>query len=609
MNRRIQVVLSLVGIVISTWNFPVSSLVRADERLFPPETQLYVVVRDLEQLLNKFEATEVGEMFYSEPMQAFRQDISRQLDERGTTKYRLGLSWDEIVELSQGELAFAYVHREPDSPVLAMVIDVKGKSERTQEVLANAAALLSEQGYTKRTVDHEGREITVFDPPDREPNQDQLERLTTKAFLRVDDSLIACESERLAAFIAGRIGAVDVDDSLAGTPAFKAVQTRCAEGDPEIEADVRWFVNPFGLIQASREDSPRLADKDQPQKDYLSIYREEGFDAIRAVAGRVQLRHEPFDLVHRMFIYAPKPYEKAMRMVELPNVDDLVPNPWRVEGGATVMLVNADLLQAFDHFGSLADKIIGDGEDGFWADLLDSWENDKYGPQINLRSELFEKLSGRMFGVTQYMRPITVDSERMLYLIQAEDAEQVTSALNKLMDGDPAVSTEQVADTAVYRVFKDEAQEGDPMMVVSSANGLLMAATHADIIEQLLRREQSSPLPESGRFQALDQRLQALASAKESSLYIVTQLEDQVEPYYQLFRTNQLAELRSLTMASSMIKELLTATNLEGPTQRFDGSALPEFDTIKEALGMFGSIGVSESDGWFLTGGLLGNQE
>lgn len=147
------------------------------------------------------------------------------------------------------------------------------------------------------------------------------------------------------------------------------------------------------------------------------------------------------------------------------------------------------------------------------------------------------------------------------------------------------------------------------MMVVSSANGLLMAATHADIIQQLLRREQSSPLPESGRFQALDQRLQALASAKESSLYIVTQLEDQVEPYYQLFRTNQLAELRSLTMASSMIKELLTATNLEGPTQRFDGSALPEFDTIKEALGMFGSIGVSESDGWFLTGGLLGNQE
>ena len=202
---------------------------------------------------------------------------------------------------------------------------------------------------------------------------------------------------------------------------------------------IRWFIHPLGYAEAARAATPE--GQRRKGKSILEVMRNQGVAAIQGVGGFVDFAAEDYEMVHRTAVYAPpgKPYEKAMKMLVLPNEDDFAPQPWVPRDIATYTTLYFDILNAFDNFGSLFDELFGQGEKGVWEDVLESLEKDPNGPQIDLREDLIEHLGQRVCVLTDYQLPITTTSERLLFAIEAKDPKAVAAAIEKLMKNDPTV--------------------------------------------------------------------------------------------------------------------------------------------------------------------------
>ena len=105
-----------------------------------------------------------------------------------------------------------------------------------------------------------------------------------------------------------------------------------------------------------------------------------------------------------------------MRMLQLPNAA-VQPQSWVPRMRASYATFQLQIDSAFDNVGPLFDAM-QDHEDA-WKNTLEGWETDPYGPQVDVRKEFIANMGRRITLVTDYDMPITDDSERSLFAIEA----------------------------------------------------------------------------------------------------------------------------------------------------------------------------------------------
>ncbi|MFB3098560.1 MAG: hypothetical protein ACE1ZX_00810, partial [Acidimicrobiia bacterium] len=103
---------------------------------------------------------------------------------------------------------------------------------------------------------------------------------------------------------------------------------------------------------------------------------------------------------------------------------------WIPRSLATYLSWNWKIRDAFEYSTSLIDEIVD--SEGFVNDVLDSFEKDPTGPQINVRTELLAYLDDRVLIISDYTLPASTKSERLLGAIAVTDQRQVAKALQKL---------------------------------------------------------------------------------------------------------------------------------------------------------------------------------
>ena len=204
------------------------------------------------------------------------------------------------------------------------------------------------------------------------------------------------------------------------------------EGLPQ----TRWYIHPIGYAEAARASTPDY--KRRKGRSILEMMRHQGVAALLGVGGMVDFSSEGYELIHRTAVYAPPPYEKAMKMLVLPNEGDFTPQPWVPRDMATYSTFYFDILNAFDNFGSLYDEVVAMGEEGTWDESLASFKGPT-GSQVDLREDLIKHLGQRISVLTDYQLPITTTSERLLFVIEVVNPKPVAAALEKLIKTDPSV--------------------------------------------------------------------------------------------------------------------------------------------------------------------------
>jgi hypothetical protein len=589
------------------------------DTLLPQTTKGYLSVPDVEMLIEHWNETPLGQMLDDPAMRPFTDDLRRQIKEKWSKSHaRLGISMADLQGLATGEAAMAVVAVAKGRATLVILADVTGKEKQAAATLDRVAANLKAQGAKATKQKQHGTVMNVFETA---PKNARDHGFTTVHYIK-QGMFVAADSLALAGEMAARLDQPQ-KQTLATLDAYQNVMKRCQQSDANLQPHVRWFIEPIGFSEALRTWE---TNRRKGSTDYLKVAKNQGFTAIKGIGGFANLATGRYGVLHRTYVYAPPPYELAMRMASFANGGDFTPPEWVTRDISTYMSFQTDMLNAFDRFDTLFDEIYG--EKGVWKDTLESIEADPNGPQINLRRDLVEHLGQRATVITDYELPITATSQRRLLAIEAKNADKLAAVIDKSMNGDERARRLEIEGHPVWEIIPEDAstptldiddasdtrrkrpasRDGEPPAPVSLANsavtvakGHLLVASHIGLLRKVLADiEKQDQLANDRDYLMVQAECSKLGASNDCAQFFA-RTDEQYRVMYELFQQGRLPEADTF-MAHFV--NFLMGEEKEGVTRkpRLDGSKLPNYKIVQHYLSPGGTFTTSTDDGWFLIG-------
>jgi hypothetical protein len=610
--------------------------------LLPRTTKGYISVARPAEFEERWNKTQIGQMFNDPVMQPFVDDLRKQLqDKYRAAEEKLGITWDDLKGVPAGEMSISLIDRNGESAVLAITIDVTDHGEQAEGLLSAVEKRFAARGGRRENTNSGDTELRVFTVP----GQDGGPRQTTVYFVK-DNVLCGIDNRSEADAMLGRFNGEPIDN-LRSVPAYTTTMERCRRESGQLEPEARWFVEPFGFIFASRtlEKTARRPD----EQDVAKILTENGFDAIQGVGGFLnQMVDGHIEFLSRASIFAPPVAGKgndplrwnlSMRMLQLPNAPGFEPQSWVPRMSASYATLQMEIDKAFDNVGPLFDDLQEHEE--AWANTLEGWKTDPYGPKVDVRAEFIAHLGQRITIVTDYDSPIGINSERSILAIEATDEQALAATLAKWMTKEPDVERREVGQYVIWervpqaiaienpqldlpigftpvntgpeKQAKDEEEQREPVLpnsAVCVALGHLMMASDIDYMREILEGyAQRERLASSFDYQQVEKVMEQLAPGERSG-WSFGRTDEEFRPTFELLRQGKMPQAE--TMLAKLLNNLLTTEveREEGTIrkQRIDGSRLPTFEAVRRYLGPAGRVLRSEQDGWIYTDALLNKE-
>ncbi len=630
---RLWAISLLVLMAAPAWAGPPS------DTLLPNTTKGYVSVAHPKQFQDQWDKTQLGQLLNDETMQPFVEDFRKQLnDEFGAVQRKLGITPDDLKGVTAGELSLSVIERKEPDAAMAITIDVTGKQKEAEGLLAAVEKRFAGRNGKKSTTKVGDTTLHVFTVPTDKPSTTQQ----TVYFIK-DNLLCGVDDRAEAEAMLKRFGG-NATDNLKSVPAYTTTMERCRKEAGSMEPEARWFVEPFGFITATRSLRQTARRKDQ---DTAKLLYENGFDAIQGAGGYVnQMVEGHIEFLLRTSIYAPPVKGKeadplrwnlSMRMMQFPNGPPTEPQSWAPRMLASYTTMNMKLTDAFDNVGPIFDAL-QEHEDA-WKNTLEGWTTDPYGPQVDVRKDFVGNLGNRISVMTTYDTPITENSERSVFAIEATNEKALSKTLEKWMANERDMKRREVGPYVIWErtskanaiaepeieikgfttkkssggksgTPKKEREHVIPNSAVTVALGHLLLASDTEYLTDLLQGfAQRERLASSADYQQMIEVMNKLVPGERSG-WAFGRGEEEVRPAYEMIREGRMPESKS--MLGKLLNNMFTteADRKAGTPrkQRIDGANLPEFESVRRYFGPHGRIVQSEQDGWFITGAVLNKE-
>ncbi len=603
------------------------------DSLLPATTKGYICAPNLDQLVEHFRRSQIGQLVNDPVMQPFVESIKTQLRQTGLRQLeQLGISWEDVQGLPGGEIALATVQPAPGEAAIVLVANVTGHRQQAEALAAKMSERISRNGG-QRLRRAAGDPIVAF----QLPNDAGRKIAPVAAYFIQNDMLVAGDNlPVLQAMSASMPGGRS--DSLASVRAYREIMSRCAAASGEQVPQLQWFVEPFGYAETLTVDLPPRDKHKGP--DLIKVLKGQGFDAIQGVGGFVDFSQEKYELVHRTMIYAPPiagrnplaidRYNLAARMLRFPLAGDLMPQPWVPSDVASYTSLNFDIQTAFTSAESLVDEVIG--EKGVYRDVLESLRDDPDGPRVDIEKSIVAHLGNRITMITDNELPIGPKSERKVFAVNVTDEQPVAEAIAKLMQADKDAKKRDFDGYVIWEIVErtceapkleietpgemthtetETSPKHDdhflPTSTVCVAQGHLFLASHIELLEKVLgQQKQHDSLAGATDFDAISKEAGALQPSPVLRAFSRTDLA--FRPTYELIRTGQMPQ--SETLLGKFLNGVMGDGKDGVPRkQRIDGHALPEFEVVRHYFGPAGTVMSNLDDGWLLSGFSVANRQ
>ncbi|MDR1052931.1 MAG: DUF3352 domain-containing protein [Planctomycetaceae bacterium] len=674
------------------------------DKLFPDSTKGFVAIQDLKLLAEQWKKTQIGLLLQDPIMKPFLDDFSSQLEKR--MENRLGLNLDGIEQLPSGEVAFGMISIPETIPGYVFTMDTADRHEQVVSYIDKLTEKFLAIGVKKSVEKYKDDEIIVFtfpqvnqeatkkdtnkpiaEKPTTEPTTRQTttrptpstrNRTTTDStekndnnstaavdpktknsdanqqkvyYLLKSDYLVISNQPHLIRLFADRIATgYGGKNSLADVKEYQEVLSRCLLGVQEDSLPlIHWYIDPLNYGESMRVllRNPE-ADKRKGRKSVFASLKEQGFDAIRGVGGTVSVKPANREVAYRVFAYTVKPYKLAMKMLNLPNGTNFTPPQWIPADAARCSVMLIDPLMIFDNLETLFDELVAQGEAGVFRDILKGLEDDPRGPQVSIRKEFIVNLGGRAFTMSNYSKPIELNSESIVLGIEIKEpnkdnktgdptpSETVKKAFDKLFKNDSDMSkTEHKGYTIWHRapvpdvkplqmtgvptlgddsgdddngITRDETPPIFPEGGITVTSKYLIASTNVDYLKNVIDRLEATEgsIVEHVDFKATDEVLKSLGLDKTPHFaQFFSKSDESIEPTYELIRQGKMPQ--SKAVLGRLINAILMPDNEEGEIreQEFNWEKLPEFEKVRHAFGPAALYGESVENGFLFEGFLL----
>lgn len=632
----------LASLLAFSWQSAAIAAIPSDQ-LFPATTKGYLSVPNLDTLETEFNKTQWGQMVSDPVMKPFADDLKRQLQQKWTrTHQKLGLTWDDMRGVPSGEVGMAKILLSPKQAVTAISADVTDKLPAARELMKKVDGNLKAKNCAVATQKAGDTTLTIYTHPKK---QNQKVAEVAVLFLHEkQQQLVVCDDLSVSLAMLKKFDGPRAE-TLSEVPAYRESQARCRKEAGDLAPHLRWFIEPFGYVEAQRISNPG---RKRPGQDMLKILKEQGFTCVQGFGGFVNFNHGQHDVLHRTMAYAPavkrapadkstEKYRLAANMLNFPNGGDHLPAKWIPRDLATYVSFNGELKSGFEYSKTLVDAL---ADDEIFEQVLRSLKIDPSGPKVDIRKEIVAHLGQRVMIFSDYSLPITTDSERLLMAIEVKNEEAVAGGIRKLMEQDRNHVKSVINGVVAWEVAEDKAaalpkidldipfaqveapkveKKKDKKMLSGKAlavtKGYILVASNNEILRRVLDPQAGEgSLANSVDYQLVRDAMLRLG-ATNASCQTFSRTDEEYRPTYELLRTGQMPQSQTLMgkLLNSMLSEPSTEEEEEGDVvkvrqQQLDGRKLPEYERVRRYLGPAGIYVNSLDDGWFATGFFLSKQ-
>ncbi|MGB7327387.1 MAG: membrane or secreted protein [Rubripirellula sp.] len=603
-----------------------------------PETVAGLVrVPDLPKFCTAWKSTNAGQLIEHPSMKPFVDaQRDRAKDYLQSLDNKIGLKLEDLYEIGSGEAVFAWLPFENDKRrpfAICVVADIRGRKAKADQVMATLDTDLKAGGWIRTDAQHRGETVRVYNTKPK-PGQLKVEQI---AITLSGSRLITADRDSVVTDLLDAIAGAPKGPSISAAEDFRTVLTQSARairGPATANGGIvaiEWFARPFQMGRIVRES----LDIDRGnQVDVLKLLQNQGFEAIKGVGGIAIMAGDPFDILHKGFVWAPgvtgKPdkYEMAARMLQFPN-EPAKPLPtWIGDDVATVNRLNVKIEEAFWAAESLVNEAFGDA---IFRDIIDGIREDEDGPQIDIEKNVLPNLDNHVLLITDNTLPADINSDRMLVAIRVSDAAAIKLAIRKAMEVEPDASQmDALPGLEIWRVQRgegtddfdaelfgdlaieeeEETDEPPPLLdhwaiaLVEKGPGsdapYLMFSSHPEfLVETAKRIQQGTPggFGSQPRVIAISDAMKQLkADPVALDRFVRTKLSLRVK--YQLLRQNRLKE--SDTLIASLIRRAFEDADSDEP-DLMDATKLPPLTEIEHLLPEAASYITTTEDGWEMT--------
>lgn len=576
LRRSFTLLLPLAGVLMLS-TAARGADVAATEKLLPPKTLGYFTIPSVEELRNSWSESSGGAMFSDPAFEEFAKQFEEPIHQFSEQfEEKVGMSLGQVLNIPTGEVSLAVVAGEGTSPLGVIgFLDFGDHREEIDKLLELARQAAEDEGATVSTTDIDGTEVVkIF--PDEVSTEDGDPDNYLCYFIK--DSLIVVSNHQtyLEATLVRWDGqhARTFGDNIE----YKYIMSRCAPKDATTL--MKWYINPISLVQTVMS----LAAAEEPginmAMGFMPIV---GLDRLKGMGGTVSGPTEEFESTSRTFMFVDLPARGLLAMFQL-KTTELEPPKWVSADTSTYSTFVWDIEAAYTAVEQMVDSFQGAGA---FDRLVDQAAAE--GPQIHLKNDVLDKLSGRM----HMIQDASLDDEaagleqmqsigKFLVAIGLTDQSAIESVLKKALEaggGFPG-ETRDFQGTTIYEMDPGTGQTFAFAIVLDN----IFVTNDVTKLEAIIRDDpDQKSLAETDEFQRLADKM-----PQQKSLLGFQRQDAQMEAAYEMFRSGTFSQLMG--------------TAGDNPLQNIDFGTLPPFEEVKKYLSVAGSYAEPDEQGVLIVG-------
>jgi len=628
------------------------------EYYLPANTRAWFSIPNLQTLNKHLDASQMGQLSKDPALKPFidsaRSQMRKWLDDKGV---KFEFSIEDFDDIDTGEISIAGVLPQAvDGQAMAgthgivLMADGSKDLDSVRQLIGRVDGQLQKRGATKELLEVNGIEVTKWQYPEKR-KWVKHKKVSFQAI--VDGWFLVSNNDEIFRQVLRRVMNL-VDPSVAGNLAsqesFKYALSRCklnAQGEQEVAADVRWFVEPFGYVKLARAIEIENEPVKKMEDDWTAVLAANGLKAIRSVAGAATIATNEKEAVFRLFVHAPKDKTRdaaearMLSILDFAPIDrsETVPPAWVPKSISGSFTAQWDFSKALAGVGPIVDSFLK--EDGAFEDLLDTVKNE---PDFRVDIiKLVSQLDKRFTIISETVKPLGVESEKLAIGIQLIDpmaeADQtiMIDSIARAIRGDliDLSGFRVVVDDRTEEEFEDEddfdfegglpfeeEEEEDKFAgggaggegftlfekkYIAIAKGHLFVCNDKDYLKKLLTSKDTESLDGQLDFIVMRDEISKFVDMKKVRAIRFGRIDKVLELNYDMIKKGELANSKSILgkAANAILTE--EGDGSKTPEIQVDVSKLPDDyeSAIAKYLGTMGWMTENEVGGWRITGCVL----
>ncbi len=417
MSRRPLVRSLMLGLTIATLQSWFVAAAAAQQRpkavdLLPEKTVLYVQLDDVKQFIQDMSASGFGQMLQDERIAPFVTELYGEAKAAyQDIEEQVGVSFDELESLPQGEICFAIVTPRRDDPAFVLVIDVNAETGAAQKLIDRGTSLAEGEGAVTEVQEQMGLQIhSVVESGDEQVHY----------VLHEGTFIAATNPTVLSEMLIRWKGEPDSEDrSLAENRKFVTIMNKCRSTE-DLPMAMSFFVDPIAMVRGFTRG-------DLGTRAMLAALPVLGLDGLLAVGGASVFNEQGYESVFHLHVLLANPRAGIFEMIAL-KPGQYEPEPWVPDDVVTYVTSSWDIRKFMVELEKIVDTF---GGEGFMQSQIDNNVNEELG--INLQTDLIENLEGRITYIQWIADPPRFNSQINGLGVRVNDVEKASNLIESLL--------------------------------------------------------------------------------------------------------------------------------------------------------------------------------